>query len=70
MLHTSAPAYRHEKTMKLGFVPKKTKRNLFFALYTPKIGEGGSSYLIVLRKYQKSPNLAYFGVFCLVHIGF
>ena len=38
MLHTSVPAYRQEKNMKLGFVPKKTKGNLFFELYTPKIG--------------------------------
>ena len=70
MLHTSVPTYRHEKTMKLGFVPKKTKRNIFFEFYTPKKGEGGSFYPIVLQKYQKPLNLAYFGVFCLLHIGF
>ena len=30
MLHTSVPAYTQEKTIKLGFVPKKTKRNYNF----------------------------------------
>ena len=59
----SVSAYRHQKTMKLGFVPKETNKNLFFELYTPKIGEGGSSYPNVLQNYQKPSNLAYFGVF-------
>ena len=37
--------------MKIGFVPKKTKSNLLFKLYTPEIaGGGGSSYLIVPQK--------------------
>ena len=64
MLHTSEPAYGHEKTMKLGFVPEKTKRNLLFKIYNPKRGDRGSSYLIVLGNYQKPSNLAYFGVYC------
>ena len=44
--------------MKLGFVTKKTKGKLFFELYTPEIGEGGSSYLIVLQKNENRSNLA------------
>ena len=54
--------------MKPVFVPKRTKLNLVLELYTPKIGEGGF-YPIVLQKYQKPLNLAYFGVLCLLQAG-
>ena len=54
VLLTSLPAYRHDKTMKLGFVPRETKRNLLFELHTSKIGEGVSSYAITFSKNMKN----------------
>ena len=43
--------------MKIGFVPKKTKSNLLFQLYTAQIAEGGGScYPIVPQKEQPKPH--------------
>ena len=36
VLHTSVPAYRHKKTMKLGLVPKRPKETFFLNPTPPK----------------------------------
>ena len=55
VLRTSVPEYKHEKTMKIGFLPKKTKGNLsWFFFYTPKEGEGGSFYRFLSKNEDLS----------------